>query len=84
MNPLNKQLTLSETNETIGTGWLSPTPDLRDYTNHHKNIEPFNLELGIRNSNQNPPTAVDLRKNQEIQGSKFLIQNSMQPLNLES
>jgi C1A family cysteine protease len=62
MNPFHKPIHLKDTNEPTGTGWLPPTPDLRDYTKHNVNIEPFNLELGIRNSNKKSPTAVDLRK----------------------
>ena len=49
MNPLNQKLILKETNMIVGTGWLPPRPDLRDYTQHKKEIKEFNKKLGIEN-----------------------------------
>ncbi len=39
MNIFNQQITDPITGEAAGTGWLPPRPDLRDYTEDHKEIQ---------------------------------------------
>jgi len=58
----NNKTVLTETNETVGTGWLPPRPDLRDYTEHKKEIKDFNKKLGISSGKMKLPASVDLRK----------------------
>lgn len=62
MNPLNQKLILKETNMIVGTGWLPPRPDLRDYTKQKEEIREFSKKLGIVESRKKSATTVDLRK----------------------
>jgi hypothetical protein len=39
MEPLYGKLIFPVTNEIVGTGWLPPMPDLRDYTQDSKEIK---------------------------------------------
>ena len=39
MFKLCREIEISETGEKVGTGWLPPFPDLRDYTVTHPEIE---------------------------------------------
>jgi len=55
---------IPETKETVGTGWLSPLPDLRDYTEQHPDIAEMEKKLGISQSKRtlSIPNKVDLRQ----------------------
>jgi len=44
---LNRKIWVSGVPHKVGTGWLSPQPDLRDYTPHSKQITAFNKKLKI-------------------------------------
>ena len=46
MEKLYGKLILPGTNQIVGTGWLPPRPDLRDYTQHQKELKEFNKKLG--------------------------------------
>ena len=46
----------------VGTGWLSPLPDLRDYTTGHDEIRVFNKRLGLTAKKHKMPPVVDLRR----------------------
>ena len=49
---------LSGTDQLLGTGWLPPKPDLRDFTSQHEEIAEMNLKLGI-NGGSDLPDKVD-------------------------
>ncbi len=38
MYAMYKKVELSETKELVGTGWIPPMPDLRDYSAEHSDI----------------------------------------------
>lgn len=42
-----EEVEIPETGETVGTGWLPPLPDLRDYTEEHPKISDMTQKLGI-------------------------------------
>jgi C1A family cysteine protease len=44
---LNRKLYVSGVSHRVGTGWLAPQPDLRDYTPLHKQITSFNKKLKL-------------------------------------
>jgi len=46
----------------VGTGWLPPRPDLRDYTVDNLEIKPIIKKLGKGGVKQKAPTSVDLRQ----------------------
>ncbi len=49
--------------EKVGTGWLPPLPDLRDYSGEHPEIEKVAKKLGISTARvRRMPTKVDLRQ----------------------
>ncbi len=55
-------MTMSETNEKLGMGWLPDYPDFRDYTLEHKNIKPMAKKIGIEKPlKASIPISVDLR-----------------------
>jgi C1A family cysteine protease len=62
MNTFNHKVTLSELNETVGTGWLPPLPDLRDYTTDKKEIKELTRKLRIGSSGLKQSAVVDLRQ----------------------
>ena len=41
------QVEIPETKELLGTGWLPPTPDMRDYTEEKADIPDMAMKLGI-------------------------------------
>lgn len=47
---------------TVGTGWLPPVPDLRDYTSGQQEIKDLNRKLGIGATKKELPASVDLRE----------------------
>ncbi|MBN2863478.1 MAG: hypothetical protein JXN62_09975 [Bacteroidales bacterium] len=59
---LNKKIILKGIPHLVGTGWLSPVPDLRDYSVSHAEIKIFNKKLGLTAKNNNKPAKVDLRE----------------------
>lgn len=64
MNQLYEEVFLSETNEYVGTGWIPPLPDLRDYTVETPVILEMIQKLNINLDESVPrgiPTKVDLR-----------------------
>jgi C1A family cysteine protease len=66
MYELYKRVTIPDTGETVGTGWLPPLPDLRDYTEEHPQIAVMAKKLGISPPGKTKapelPPGVDLRK----------------------
>lgn len=62
MYTLYKKVELLETKETVGTGWLPPMPDLRDYSVEHKDIEGMAVKLGLAVKTPSLPEMVDLRQ----------------------
>jgi C1A family cysteine protease len=54
---------IPETGETLGTGWLPPLPDLRDFTEEEKEIAAMAKNLGIAptKTSLSLPAMVDLR-----------------------
>lgn len=60
-----KKVKIPETKENVGTGWLPPLPDLRDYTEEHPDIAKMAKKLGISPSGKKMlkfPVKVDLKK----------------------
>ncbi|MCE5344966.1 MAG: hypothetical protein LLG13_01595 [Bacteroidales bacterium] len=62
MESLYGKLVLPGTNQIIGTGWLPPMPDFRDYTQEQKEIKAMSKKLGIGSRNLKVPSSVDLRQ----------------------
>jgi C1A family cysteine protease len=62
METLYGKLQLSESGSIAGIGWLPPKPDLRDYTQHKKEIKEFSKKLGLSPGRMKLPASVDLRK----------------------
>lgn len=60
MYPMCRKITMGDTGQTVGTGWLPPFPDLRDYTDVEPEIATMAKKLGIAESLKLPGT-VDLR-----------------------
>ena len=58
---LRERVRLAGATETVGTGWLPPTPDLRDYSPEHPEIKPMSKKLRI-NGTAAAPHSVDLRQ----------------------
>jgi len=54
---------IPEQDQTFGTGWLPPLPDLRDYTDQHSKIAELAKSLGLAKGKQlkAQPATVDLR-----------------------
>ncbi len=67
MYPLNKGPEIPELGEIVGTGWLPPFPDLRDYTAQLPEIADMALTLGLTKVEKGLmaapalPASVDLR-----------------------
>ena len=61
---LYRDVLLTRTSEIVGTGWLPPMPDLRDYTPESPVIAEMSQQLGVTDAvgglKATPPT-VDLR-----------------------
>ncbi len=63
MYTMYKKIEIPETNEIVGTGWLPPFPDLRDYTVKHPEIESISKKLGFTSKKiSTQPTTIDLRQ----------------------
>ena len=53
---------IPETKEIVGTGWLPPLPDLRDYTEENADIASMAEKLGISAVEKvSVPAQIDLR-----------------------
>jgi len=63
MYALYKEVEIPETKETVGTGWLPPLPDLRDYTEEQPDIAKAAKRLGVSPAQKLKalPSKVDLR-----------------------
>jgi len=62
METLYGKLVLPGSGEIVGTGWLPPRPDLRDYTHEHKDIKSISKKLGIGSGKKKAASTVDLRQ----------------------
>ena len=62
MYTLYNKVDLLETKETVGTGWLPPMPDLRDYSVEHQDIKGVAKKLGLMGKTLSIPVTVDLRQ----------------------
>jgi C1A family cysteine protease len=61
MRPSPAKIELSAAGRIVGTGWLPPMPDLRDYTEDQKEVRALIKKLGI--SKEKPVAeSIDLRK----------------------
>lgn len=58
---LYNHVELLESKETVGTGWLPPMPDLRDYSAEHKDVKEMAKKLGVTGKTVSLPATVDLR-----------------------
>ena len=59
-----KAVEIPEVDEPLGTGWLPPLPDLRDYTVAKPEIATMSKTMGLAESGKKlkaPPTSVDLK-----------------------
>jgi C1A family cysteine protease len=61
MKPVPGKVELSEAHKIVGTGWLPPMPDLRDYTEDQKEVKALVKKLGI-SKEKSASESVDLRK----------------------
>lgn len=59
-----QSVTLPQAGESVGTGWLPPMPDLRDYTSAAPDLAAINKKLGLDPSKalEAAPPTVDLRQ----------------------
>lgn len=65
MLPVRDSLILPETQTPVGTGWLAPIPDLRDYTPHSPELTDVVVRAGLTEEGlapTAPPPKVDLRQ----------------------
>lgn len=66
MYSMYKKVKLKGTNRVVGTGWLPPLPDLRDYTAEHPEIADMGVKLGVAKGKRAAPATlpklVDLRE----------------------
>ncbi|MHC4619650.1 MAG: C1 family peptidase, partial [Planctomycetota bacterium] len=55
---------IADTEERVGTGWLPPLPDFRDYTEQESDIPAMAKKLGIAAAKRGPslPPKTDLRR----------------------
>jgi len=58
METLYSKLILPGLEGPVGTGWLPPRPDLRDYTEDSPMIKPMLAKLGLSSGNEEKVTAV--------------------------
>jgi C1A family cysteine protease len=75
MESMYGKLLLPGSDIIVGTGWLPPRPDLRDYTENQIDIKAISKKLGIKTGKLEVSSAVDLSEwcspveNQESLGS---------------
>jgi C1A family cysteine protease len=53
---------LEDDERHVGTGWLPPVPDMRDYTEQRPEIAAMAKQIGIAGENSKLPSSVDLRQ----------------------
>ena len=53
---LNRKIWVSGVPHKVGTGWLAPQPDLRDYTTTSKQVTAFNKKLKLSSQTFRPQT----------------------------
>jgi C1A family cysteine protease len=53
---LNRKIWVSGVPHKVGTGWLAPQPDLRDYTTTSKQVTAFNKKLKLSSQTLRPQT----------------------------
>jgi C1A family cysteine protease len=56
------KLLIENESTLLGTGWLPPMPDLRDYTEFSEQLNLLNEKLGIVETGEKIPASADLRK----------------------
>lgn len=63
MFPSSQRVKFQGSEQTFGTGWLAPLPDLRDYTETEPEVAKMSKKLGLGNAKKlkAAPTSVDLR-----------------------
>lgn len=64
MYAMYKKIRIPETGAPVGTGWLPPLPDLRDYTEKEPEITTITKKLGLAPNakiKESLPSSVDLR-----------------------
>ena len=62
MKLLIKNLVSEGNFEVVGTGWLPPMPDLRDYAEDNLKIKPIIKKLGMGAAKVKVPASTDLRQ----------------------
>ncbi|MCX5704450.1 MAG: cysteine protease [Candidatus Omnitrophica bacterium] len=62
MYALYQKVEIPETKELMGTGWLPPMPDLRDYSVENKVVTDMSKKLGMGVKSFSVPASVDLRQ----------------------
>jgi C1A family cysteine protease len=62
MDTLYNKVVLQDIQKVVGTGWLPPRPDMRDYTLEHKEIKKITKQLGLMDDPISLPSSVDLKK----------------------
>jgi len=53
---LNRKIWVSGVPHRVGTGWLAPQPDLRDYTPASRQVTSFNKKLKLSSQTFRPQT----------------------------
>lgn len=61
MYRMYRSVEIPEIGRTVGTGWLPPLPDLRDFTDSEPEIAEMAKKLGLAKALKGPLVAVDLR-----------------------
>ncbi len=62
MYTLYDKVEMPGTNEMVGTGWLPPMPDMRDYSTDHQDIKKIAKTLGLSQRSLSIPASIDLRQ----------------------
>ncbi len=62
MSFLNKKIVLLQVSNRVGTGWLPPIPDLRDYQVEHPDVQAMTKMLGLSSKDAKIPSSADLRQ----------------------
>jgi C1A family cysteine protease len=62
MNTLYRKTVVIDFQQEVGTGWLPPRPDLRDYTTENLEIKPILKKLNIKSLKAAIASSIDLRE----------------------
>lgn len=62
MHSLSNRFVLPGSGKTVFTGWLPPTPDVRDYTERHPKIAEITRKLPLKAREDPLPDKMDLRE----------------------